>query len=271
MTHDYVAGDFMWTGIDYLGEAHWPYRSASAGVLDTCGFEKDGYYFYQSIWRRDIPMVHLLPHWNLEVEEGTILPVLGFTSCESAELFLNGKSYGRKAYSYPAYGMTQRYGHYDKEPGAVNTEDLFLCWDVPYEPGCIELAGFVDGKEVCRHQVKTAGEPAALRVSCYQKEAAADGLDVGQIEVEILDKDGNFCWQADNELTFSAEGPGEVIGVDNGRPDSLESMKADHIHAFHGRALAVLRSDGNAGKCVLTVSAAGLPSAAAEVIFVTLR
>ena len=271
MTHDYVAGDFMWTGIDYLGEAHWPYRSASAGVLDTCGFEKDGYYFYQSIWRRDIPMVHLLPHWNLEVEEGTILPVLGFTSCESAELFLNGKSYGRKAYSYPAYGMTQRYGHYDKEPGAVNTEDLFLCWDVPYEPGCIELAGFVDGKEVCRHQVKNAGEPAALRVSCYQKEAAADGLDVGQIEVEILDKDGNFCWQADNELTFSAEGPGEVIGVDNGRPDSLESMKADHIHAFHGRALAVLRSDGNAGKCVLTVSAAGLPSAAAEVIFVTLR
>ena len=99
MTHDYVAGDFMWTGVDYLGEAHWPARSSSAGVLDTCGFEKDSYYFYQSIWKRPEPMAHLLPHWNPEVEEGTIIPVLGYTSCESAELFLNGKSYGRKAYA----------------------------------------------------------------------------------------------------------------------------------------------------------------------------
>ena len=134
MTHDYVAGDFMWTGVDYLGEAHWPARSSSAGVLDTCGFEKDSYYFYQSIWKRPEPMAHLLPHWNLELEEGTIIPVLGYTSCESAELFLNGKSYGRKAYAYPAYGMTERYGHFDKAPVPVNTDDLFLSWDVPYIP-----------------------------------------------------------------------------------------------------------------------------------------
>ena len=114
----------MWTGIDYLGEAHWPAHSASAGVLDTCGFEKDSFYFYQSIWKRSEPMVHLLPHWNLDIKEGTILPVLGYTSCNSAELFLNGKSYGKKAYSYPAYGMTELYGHFDKEPAPVNTDDM---------------------------------------------------------------------------------------------------------------------------------------------------
>lgn len=91
-------------------------------------------------------MAHLLPHWNLEVEEGTIIPVLGYTSCESAELFLNGKSYGRKAYAYPAYGMTERYGHFDKAPVPVNTDDLFLSWDVPYIPGYIELVGYMDGR-----------------------------------------------------------------------------------------------------------------------------
>ena len=120
----------MWTGIDYLGEAHWPGRSSSAGVLDTCGYEKDGYYFYQSIWKRREPMAGLVPHWNINVEKGTIIQVLGYTNCEYAELFLNGRSYGKKAYSYPAYGMTQYYGHFDKEPIPVNTDNLFLSWDV---------------------------------------------------------------------------------------------------------------------------------------------
>ena len=110
-------------------------------------------------------MVHLLPHWNLEIEEGTILPVLGFTNCESAELFLNGKSYGRKAYSYPAYGMTERYGHFDKEPVPVNTDDLFLSWDVPYEPGCIELIGYNEDAECARQTVRTAGEPVSVKLS----------------------------------------------------------------------------------------------------------
>ena len=196
MTHDYVAGDFMWTGVDYLGEAHWPARSSSAGVLDTCGFEKDSYYFYQSIWKRPEPMAHLLPHWNPEVEEGTIIPVLGYTSCESAELFLNGKSYGRKAYAYPSYGMTERYGHFDKIPVPVNTDDLFLSWDVPYIPGYIELVGYMDGREAVRHTVRTAGEPAAVKLNCYRSEMKGDGLDIAQIEAEILDEHGHLCVQA---------------------------------------------------------------------------
>lgn len=268
MTHDYVAGDFMWTGIDYLGEAHWPKRSASAGVLDTCGFEKDSFYFYKSVWNMEEPTVHLLPHWNLNVEEGKIVSVLGYTNCDSAELFLNGKSYGKKARSYPAYGMTERYGHFDTEPQPVNTDDLFLSWDVPYEPGCIELVGYRGTAEIARHTVRTAGNPAKICVTCYQNEAKADGLDIGQIEVEIRDEHGCFCPHAEQELTFTVCGPASVIGVDNGNPAGLESMKADHIHAFHGRAFAVVQSDGQAGECLVKVSGGGLEEGSAVIRFV---
>lgn len=263
MTHDYVAGDFMWTGVDYLGEAHWPARSSSTGVLDTCGFEKDSYYFYQSIWKRPEPMAHLLPHWNPEVEEGTIIPVLGYTSCESAELFLNGKSYGRKAYAYPSYGMTERYGHFDKTPVPVNTDDLFLSWDVPYIPGCVELVGYIDGREAVRHTVRTAGEPAAVKLHCYRSEMKGDGLDIAQIEAEILDEHGNLCVQADTKLTFSVQGPGYAAAVDNGNSEGMESMKGSCIHAFHGRALVIIQSDETekGDTCTVCAEAEGLPGA----------
>lgn len=267
MTHDYVAGDFMWTGVDYLGEAHWPSRSSSAGVLDTCGFEKDSYYFYQSIWKRPEPMAHLLPHWNPEVEEGTIIPVLGYTSCESAELFLNGKSYGRKAYAYPSYGMTERYGHFDKTPVPVNTDDLFLSWDVPYIPGYIELVGYMDGREAVRHTVRTAGEPAAVKLNCYRSEMKGDGLDIAQIEAEILDEHGNLCVQADTKLTFTVQGPGYAAAVDNGNPEGMESLRGSCIHAFHGRAYVIIQSDEtkNGDACTVCVEAEGLPGAAVTV------
>lgn len=213
-------------------------------------------------------MVHLLPHWNLDVPEGTILPVLGYTSCDSAELFLNGKSYGKKAYAYPAYGMTERYGHFDREPEPVNTDDLFLSWDVPYEPGCIELVGYKDGKEAARHTVRTAGAPAVVRTACYRQEAQADGLDVAQIEVWLEDAEGNFCPQADGLLTFQVEGVAELIGVDNGNPEGMESLRGDRIHAFHGRALAVIRSNGAAGEAVVTVKADGLQESSEKVMFI---
>lgn len=269
MSHDYVAGDFMWTGIDYLGEAHWPERSASAGVLDTCGFEKDSFYFYQSIWKREKPMVYLFPHWNLEVEEGSILPVLCYTNCDCAELFLNGKSYGKKAYAYPAYGMTEKYGHFDKTPLPLNTGDLFLSWDVPYEPGCIEVIGFDrDGKEKARHTIRTAGEPAKISTACWQNRLKADGRQAGQIEVSLWDKEGNFCYQADTEITVSVEGAARLTGIDNGNPGCLESMKGSRIHAFHGKAFIVVRSTGQAGTCRVRVSAKGLADSVSEIEFV---
>lgn len=267
MSHDYVAGDFMWTGVDYLGEAHWPERSSSAGALDTCGFEKDGFYLYQSIWKREKPMVHLFPHWNLDIEEGTIIPVLCYTSCDSVELLLNGKSYGRKAYAYPAYGMTKEYGHFDKPLLFANTGDLFLSWDVPYEPGHIEAIGYCNGKEAARHSIRTANAPARLHTSCYQDRLAADGRSVAQIEVTVYDADGNFCPQADSEITFTVEGRGRLIGVDNGNSASHESMRAGHIHAFHGKALALIRSDGEKGECLIKITSPGLMESIVKIVF----
>ena len=264
----YISGQFLWTGIDYLGEAHWPNRSANAGVLDTCGFAKDSFYFYQSIWRRDIPVAHLLPHWNMDVDQGTILQVLGYTNCDSAELILNGKSYGKKAYSYPDYGMTQTYGHFDKEPIPANTDNLFLGWDVPYEPGYVELVGFKDGKEVVRDRVETAGEPYAIRLNCYQDTLAADGLDVGQIEIAIVDEKGRLCPQSEQYVQLSVEGAGELIGIDNGNSASHESMKGSGIHVSAGQAFAVIQSTGRAGKCVVRVEAEGLQSAGIELSFI---
>lgn len=268
MSHDYVAGDFMWTGIDYLGEAHWPERSASAGVLDTCGFEKDSFYFYQSVWRRDVPMAYLFPHWNLEIEEGSILPVLCYTNCDCAELFLNGKSYGKKAYAYPAYGMTERYGHFDRTPLPLNTGDLFLSWDVPYEPGCIEVIGYDrDGERKAHYMIKTAGEPAEIRTACYRNRLKADKRQVGQIEVSLWDGEGNFCYQADTQITVSVKGAARLTGIDNGDPKCLESMKGSRIHAFHGKAFLVVQSEGQPGTCQVKVSAKGLAESVLEIEF----
>ncbi len=160
-TRDYVIGDFMWTGIDYLGEAFWPRKSDSFGVLDLCGFPKDGYYFYQSQWTEK-PMVHLFPHWNWPGREGQAIPVLCYTNCSAVELFLNGKSFGEKRIEFPRQGNSGSWNGYDKPRVFPTTSDLHLEWDVPYEPGFLKVIGKKDGKVVCSEEIRTAGTPAAL-------------------------------------------------------------------------------------------------------------
>jgi beta-galactosidase len=261
MTHDYVAGDFMWTGVDYLGEAHWPHRSSNAGVLDTCGFPKDGYYFYKSIWNRETPMVHALPHWNIDAVPGTVIPVLCYTNCEYAEFLLNGKSYGKKAYAYPAYGMTEKYGHYDKPRRPVNTDDLFLAWDVPYEPGVLEVAGYNGGGEVCRFTSRTAGKPARLAAAADAGVIRADGRDIVHIEIRVEDAEGNFAASAENEISVSVSGAGRLLGLDNGRSDSHEIFSAGHMRAFSGMLLAIVQSNGEAGEITVEITGEGIHGA----------
>jgi beta-galactosidase len=123
--YDYVSGDFMWTGIDYLGEARWPSKSSRSGVIDTCGFAKDGYYFYKSIWTKD-PVLHLSPHWNLAGSEGEIIPVICFTNCDTVELFLNGKSLGVEGYMFPETGMETRYGTSRRGTGCCRPRATFI-------------------------------------------------------------------------------------------------------------------------------------------------
>jgi beta-galactosidase len=138
--HDYVIGDFMWTGIDYLGEARWPAKNAGSGVIDLCGFPKDAYYFYQSQWTTK-PMIHLAPHWNWKGKEGKVLQVMAYTNCDSVELFVNGRSFGIKALEFPRQGNSGGWNRYDRPPVNTTTGDLHLLWDVPYETGTLKAVG----------------------------------------------------------------------------------------------------------------------------------
>jgi beta-galactosidase len=257
--HDYVAGDFMWTGFDYLGEEKWPRKNASFGVIDMCGFPKDAFYFYQSQWTQK-PVLHVFPHWNWRGKEGEVIPVLCYTNCDSAELFLNGKSFGTKSYQFPRPGMAVTYGQLTRPYIPVTTSDLHLSWDVPYEPGIIKVIGKKDGVQVCIKEIVTTGEASKIRISADRDSIVADGRDVCHLTIEIQDENGNVVPDADNLVNFLAEGNGTLIGVDNGKPDSHEDFKANYRRAFNGLCLAIVQSDFTQGEILVTATSPGLVS-----------
>lgn len=264
-THDYVAGDFMWTGMDHLGESFWPSKSASPGPIDTCGFPKDGYYFYQSQWTEK-PMLHLFPHWTWKGQEGKFLPVMCYTNCDTVELFLNGRSVGLKGYAFPRPGMEQKYGNYPARARVPRTtNDLHLSWDVPYEPGTLKAVGMKDGKVVVEREVATAGDAARIALSVDRDAIRADRRDVAHVTVRILDAQGRFVPDADPEITIEVQGEGRLIAVDNGDPASHESFQSNRRKAFHGLALAVVQSTAKAGQIRISASAPGLQGAAVSI------
>ncbi|MBN1924218.1 MAG: DUF4982 domain-containing protein [Prolixibacteraceae bacterium] len=263
MLYDYVIGDFMWTGIDYYGESwRWPSRGASSGYLDNCGFPKDGYYFFKSIWTEK-PTLHLLPHWNLpEDREGQILPVICYTNCDTVELYLNGKSYGEKYLEFPRKGNAERWNKPEDGKVYTSTGDLHLSWDVPYEPGELLAKGKKDGKEFnCR--VVTAGEPARICLSVDRDVINADPTDVAHIIVEIQDKDGNIVPTADNLVRFEVAGA-EIIGVENGNMSDLSSPKAKQRKAFNGLCLAIVQAK-NPGEITVKAVSEGLEDASVSI------
>lgn len=264
--HDYVIGNFIWTGIDYLGEAFWPYKNWSFGVLDLCGFPKDGYYFYKSIWTEE-PMIHIFPTWNCE-QKGKIIPVLCYTNCDAVELFLNGKSFGEKRIEFPRQGHSGAWNKYDNPQVHPTTADLHLQWDIPYEPGVLKAVGKKNGKIVCTQEIHTAGKPAALKLSLDKDTITANALDVSNIKVEIIDDEGNIVPGADNKIYFSIEGEGKILGMDNGYPLDHTSYKPDSSNeklgekkAFHGLCLAVIQSTLKKSEIKLTVNSPGLKQA----------
>lgn len=262
LLNDYVIGDFMWTGIDYYGESRrWPSRGASSGYLDNCGFPKDGYYFFKSIWTEE-PTLHLLPHWNLEGREGQVVPVVAYTNCDTVELFLNGKSYGVKYLEFPRKGNAEIW--YKPEDGKVftTTGDLHLSWDVIYEPGELLARGKKDGKEYT-YRVVTAGKPAQIRLSVDRSEIKADPSDVAHIKVEILDKDENLVPTADNLVEFEVEGA-HIIGVESGDMRDLSSPKAKERKAFNGLCLAIVQSE-KPGKITVKAVSEGLKEASVSI------
>jgi beta-galactosidase len=261
--HDYVSGDFMWTGIDYLGEARWPDKSASFGVLDTCGFKKDGYYFYQSQWT-DAPVLHLFPHWNWKGREGRIIPVMCYTNCDTVELFLNGKSFGIKGYEFPRHGMELQYGTYpDRASVPQTTSDLHLQWDVPFEPGTLKAVGRI-GDKTFTQEISTTSEPAAIKLDADRSTLLADGRDVAHITVQIVDRQGRVVPTAANSVSFTVTGEAQLIAVDNGNPVSHESFKASERAAFNGLCLAILQTKKVGGTIEVTARSKGLDDASME-------
>ena len=257
LLYDYVMGDFMWTGVDYYGETGWPNRGHSSGYLDLCGFKKDGFYFFKSIWTQQ-PTIHLLPHWNWPGREGQVIPVLCYTNCESAELFVNGKSYGKKSIEFPRQGVELGWNKYGPDKVFATTGDLHLQWDVVYEPGEIKVVGVKKGREYV-DIIRTTGQPASIRLSVDRDVIKTDPEDVAHVTVEILDKDGNLVPTADNLVKFSITG-GEIIGVENSKPDDLMNCKLKERKAFNGMCLAIVQA-AKSGKIVVKAESEGLQPA----------
>ena len=256
----FVAGEFVWTGFDYLGEPT-PYgdwsiqesgfkkeelpRSSYFGIVDLAGIPKDRYYLYKSVWKPEETTVHILPHWNWAGQEGKPMPVFVYTNGDCAELFLNGKSLGKKCKKQASENSLERYR---------------LMWvEVPYTPGVLRAVAYQNGRMIGESSVKTAGPAAQIRLSPDRNKLRADGADLCFVTVEILDRDGNICPLADNSVRFQVEGPAEIAGVDNGNPRSLAPFKADYVQVFYGKAMLILRSrEGNPGKVRVTASGNGL-------------
>ncbi len=263
-----VLGEFVWSGFDYIGEPtpygsgrsganDWPSRSSYFGMVDLAGFPKDRFYLYQSVWTTK-PMVHVLPHWNWEGREGQSIPVMVYTNGDEAELFLNGKSLGRK----------QRFSEPVELPvGAnVNPEKKFaskyrLMWQVPYQAGALKAVSYQGGKQVATDEVRTAGTPAQIKLIADRATLQAVGDDLAFLTVRVEDKDGNLCPMADNLVKFQVTGAGGIRAVDNGNAATDEPFQADHRKAFSGMALLIVDTQGKAGQIHVTASSEGLAGA----------
>lgn len=271
-----VFGEFVWTGFDYLGEPtpyggdltglqpgtrryeqarqllekqgvnEVPSRSSYFGIIDLAGFPKDRYYLYQSRWRPDLPMAHILPHWNWPERKGLVTPVQVYTSGDEAELFLNDKSLGRKK----------------KGPGEYR-----LRWDdVVYQPGELRVVAYRNGVRWAEDSMKTTGKAAILSMSADRLSVKSDGYDLVYITVKIGDSNSLMVPRSNNPVSFSIEGKGKIVAVDNGDATSHESFQASSVKAYNGMCLVIVKADeGSSGMFVVKASSKGLKGASLNI------
>ncbi len=241
----WLAGGFVWTGFDYRGEPspyQWPNISSQYGIIDTCGFPKDSFYYYQSWWTSH-PVLHMFPHWNWPGLEGQEIAVWVYTNLDRVELFHNGRSLGAQ--------QTQKDGH--------------LAWIVKYEPGTIEARGYRNGSQVMTAKRETTGTPSKLMIKPDRDQISADGEDVAMFAVEVHDAQGRVVPVADNEMSFRVTGPGNLIGVGNGDPTDHESDKGSSRKAFSGLCMAIVQSAKVAGSITIEATSPGLSSASVAI------
>ena len=251
---DWVIGEFVWTGYDYLGEPtpydeYWPSRSSYFGICDLAGLPKDRYWLYRSRWNKDEHTIHLLPHWTWGLSKkdkgnriGKVTPVYCYTDYPTGELFVNGKSQGKIS----------------KNP-AERLDRYRLRWNnVKYEPGEIKVVVYdAQGNKAGEQTVKTAGKPAALKLEAWTQNSSllkSNGDDLAFITVSLTDADGTLIPQADDQLTFEVTGAGSFEAVCNGDATSLESFKAPTMKLFNGQLVVVVRSSKEAGTLTLKVT-----------------
>ena len=243
--NDFVSGQFVWTGFDYLGEPSpygWPARSSYFGLVDLAGIPKDSYYLFQSEWS-DTSVLHLFPHWNWTSGQDVDMWCY-YNDADSVELVVNGKSAG-----------------FSKKTGSRRHAE----WRVRYEPGMVEAVAWKNGEAVRRKVIRTAGSPAQVRLTPDRREIAADGRDLSYVTVEILDKDGNLCPDADNLVKFEVKGSGFIAGVDNGSQTSMERFKDNKRKAFYGKCMLVVQNNGKAGRISVRAVAEGIKEAEAVI------
>ena len=261
--HDYFAGNFMWTGIDYLGESFWPFKGFGSGTMDITGHPKDAYYLYQSLWT-DAPVLHLFPHWNWPGREGQVIPVVAYSNCNSVELFLNGRSLGEKRIEFPAQGTSGGWNSYALPVVRSTTNDLHVSWDVPYAPGVLRAVGKKrDGSVACHAEVRTAGAPAAIRLTAAHDTVSTSPGDVALVTFEIVDSAGTVVPTAGNLVQVTVTG-GSLVALDNADMRDHDPYRTDRRHAFNGRGLAILHAT-HPGVLSVSASAAGLRPASLNV------
>lgn len=245
VAYPYLGGIFVWTGFDYRGETTpylWPCVTSHFGIMDICGFPKDGYYFYKSAWTKE-PMVHIFPHWNWTGRTGQVLDVWCYSNCDEVELFLNDRSLGKKNV-------------------VPNTR---LVWNVAYASGKLEAVGKKNGQTAAVQVLETTGKADKIDMMPDCDKIRADGCDVTVVRVAIQDDRGRVVPTADNLVRFSIEGPGAILGVGNGDPSSHEPDKASMRRAFNGWCLVLVQSIGKEGAIRLKAGSTGLASKTIEI------
>lgn len=254
--YNWTLGQFVWTGFDYLGEPSpydtdaWPNHSSMFGIIDLASIPKDRYYLYRSLWNRNEETLHILPHWNWEGHEGEKVPVFVYTNYSSAELFVNGKSYGKQT----------------KSNQTVENRYRLMWHDVVYEPGEVKVIAYDrNGKATAEKVIRTAGKPHRIELSTPHHTLNADGKDLAYVTLRIVDKDGNLCPTDGRLVNFNVKGAGRYRASANGNPTCLDLFHLPRMHAFNGMLTVILQASKETGTMELKASAKGLKSGSIQI------
>lgn len=248
--HDWTIGQFVWTGFDYLGEPSpydtdaWPNHSSMFGIIDLASIPKDRYYLYRSVWNKEAETLHILPHWNWEGREGEKTPVFVYTNYPSAELFINGKSYGRQT---------------KRKDGTVENRYRLMWYDAVYQPGEVKVVTYDEqGNPAAEKTIRTAGKPHHIELVTDRTSLQADGKDLAYITLRIVDKDGNLCPNDGRLVNFKVKGAGKYRASANGDPTCLDLFHKPEMHAFGGMLTVIVQSGEKVGDIELQATAKGV-------------